>query len=147
LGHEACVEIIEHKRDPATFQLNRGDRATFSIADSCGECEFCTNDLSQKCTKLFKYGHATMSNGTGFNGCYATHIIIRKGTEVIKMPDVISDELAATINCALATMVNCVDQVPKRVKKSAKKVLIQVNFISYLNSKVYYLLIFLMENK
>lgn len=66
-----------------------------------------------------------MSSGTGFNGCYASHIVIRKGTEVIKLPDCISDELASTINCALATMVNCVDQVPERVKKSGKRVLIQ----------------------
>jgi D-arabinose 1-dehydrogenase-like Zn-dependent alcohol dehydrogenase len=127
LGHEACIEIVDHKRDASNFNLKKGDRATFSIADSCGECEFCTNDLSQKCEKLFKYGHANMSNGTGFNGCYASHIILRKGTEVIKLPDEISDELASTINCALATMVNCVDQVPQNVKKSAKKVLIQVS--------------------
>jgi D-arabinose 1-dehydrogenase-like Zn-dependent alcohol dehydrogenase len=67
-----------------------------------------------------------MSSGTGFNGCYATHIVIRKGTSVIKLPDVIGDGLAATINCALATMVNCVDQVPERVKRGGKRVLIQV---------------------
>ena len=54
LGHEACVEIIDHKRDPNVFKLKPGDRATFSIADSCGECEFCRNELSQKCVKLFK---------------------------------------------------------------------------------------------
>ncbi len=54
LGHEACVEIIDHRRDPSKFDLKVGDRATFSIADSCGECEFCLNGLSQKCVKLFK---------------------------------------------------------------------------------------------
>ena len=54
LGHEACVEIVDHKRDKSVFTLQKGDRATFSIADSCGECEFCQNDLSQKCVKLFK---------------------------------------------------------------------------------------------
>ena len=52
LGHEACVEIVDHKR--ANSDLKIGDRVTFSIADSCGNCEFCLNDLSQKCTKLFK---------------------------------------------------------------------------------------------
>lgn len=52
LGHEACVEVIHHKRK--NFDLKVGDRATFSIADSCGTCEFCLNDLSQKCVKLFK---------------------------------------------------------------------------------------------
>lgn len=125
LGHEACVEIIAHKRDPAVFTLKPGDRATFGIADTCGECEFCTNHLSQKCVKLFKYGHATMSNGTGFNGSYATHVILRKGTEIIKLPDVISDDLGASINCALGTMVNCVSQIPDTNKKVGSKAMIQ----------------------
>ena len=124
LGHEACVEIVDHKRKD--FDLKVGDRVTFCIADSCGECEFCLNDLSQKCVKLFKYGHASTSSGTGFNGCYATHIVIRKGTKVIKLPDEICDNLGASINCALATMVNCVSQLPNNVKKIADKALIQV---------------------
>ena len=46
-----------------------------------------------------------MSSGSGFNGCYASHILIRKGTRVMKLPNEISDILGATINCALATMV------------------------------------------
>ncbi len=54
LGHEATVEIVDHKRDPKIFNLKQGDRATFGIADTCGECEFCRNNLSQKCVKLFK---------------------------------------------------------------------------------------------
>lgn len=67
-----------------------------------------------------------MNNGTGFNGCYASHIVLRKGTSVIKIPDVISDNLAASINCALATMVNCVSQIPSNVKLISNKALIQV---------------------
>lgn len=128
LGHEACVEVVAHKRGD-DCDLKPGDRCTFSIADSCGECEFCTNDLSQKCVKLFKYGHAHMSNGSGFNGCYSSHIIIRKGTMMFKLPDQISDSLASSINCALATMVNCVENLPQNVKKSKKKALVQVFFL------------------
>lgn len=67
-----------------------------------------------------------MDNGTGFNGCYASHIIIRAGTEIIKLPDEINDGIASTINCALATMVNCVDQLPENIIRSKKKALIQV---------------------
>jgi threonine dehydrogenase-like Zn-dependent dehydrogenase len=53
LGHEAVVEIVDHKRgDETDFKI--GDRVTFSIADSCGQCEFCLNNLSQKCKALFK---------------------------------------------------------------------------------------------
>jgi threonine dehydrogenase-like Zn-dependent dehydrogenase len=52
LGHEACVEVVDHRRTDSDLCI--GDRVTFSIADTCGSCEFCQNDLSQKCTKLFK---------------------------------------------------------------------------------------------
>lgn len=70
-----------------------------------------------------------MGDGTGYNGCYASHIIIRPGTFVMKLPDVINDDLAATINCALATMVNCVDQIPDRIKRNKQStILIQVNY-------------------
>ncbi len=69
-----------------------------------------------------------MSSGTGFNGSYASHIILRKGTAVIKLPDVISDDLGASINCALATMVNCVDQIPNINKRIGNKALVQVKY-------------------
>jgi D-arabinose 1-dehydrogenase-like Zn-dependent alcohol dehydrogenase len=69
-----------------------------------------------------------MNNGTGFNGCYATHIILRKGTKIIKLPKEINDSLAATMNCSLATMVNCVSHIPNRIKQNSHKALIQVCF-------------------
>ena len=67
-----------------------------------------------------------MSSGTGFNGSYASHIILRKGTAVIKLPDVISDDLGASINCALATMMNCVSQIPDNCTRPGSKAVIQV---------------------
>jgi len=116
LGHEAVGEIIAiNSRE--NFKV--GDRVTWTIADSCGECPSCTEyDLPEKCDALFKYGHASVHNGSGLNGCYATHILIRKGTHMVKVPDAVSHSAVAPANCALATMVNAVSQTttkPKRV--------------------------------
>ncbi|CAF1176197.1 unnamed protein product [Rotaria sordida] len=111
LGHEAVVEVVAHRRPES--DLMKGDRLTFSIADSCAKCEFCLKGLSQKCTKLFKYGHAKLSDGSGFNGCYASHIIIRSGTHVVKIPNIIFDRCAAPINCSLATVMCAMEFVPK----------------------------------
>jgi D-arabinose 1-dehydrogenase-like Zn-dependent alcohol dehydrogenase len=72
-----------------------------------------------------KYGHSDISNGTGFNGCYSTHIVLRKGTHIIKLPDHIIDTVGATINCALATMVNAIGSIPYHVRSFGKKALIQ----------------------
>jgi len=52
LGHEAVVEVIAHRRPESDLAV--GDRLTFSVADSCGKCEFCLTGLNQKCVKLFK---------------------------------------------------------------------------------------------
>ena len=74
-----------------------------------------------------------MSDKTGWNGCYASHIVIRKGTHIVKVPDNIPDKLAAPINCALGTMVNAVSSLvdldnleEQRAKHRQKSVLIQV---------------------
>ncbi|CAF4787964.1 unnamed protein product, partial [Rotaria sp. Silwood1] len=111
LGHEAIVEVVTHRRPESDLAV--GDRLTFSVADSCGQCEFCLTGLNQKCVKLFKYGHAKLNDGSGYNGCYATHIILRRGTHVVKIPETISDRCAAPINCSLATTMCAMEYVPK----------------------------------
>lgn len=116
LGHEAVGEIVAiHSRDG----FNIGDRVTWTIADSCGQCPACTEyGLPEKCEELFKYGHASVHNGSGLNGCYASHILIRKGTHMVKIPDTVSHSAAAPANCALATMVNAVSHTTSIPKKA-----------------------------
>ncbi|WP_192877675.1 MULTISPECIES: zinc-binding dehydrogenase [Arenibacter] len=119
LGHEAVGEIIDISGRPG-FKI--GDRVTWTIADSCGKCPACNDyGLPEKCNELFKYGHASMSEGSGLNGCYSTVIHIRKGTHLVKVPAMINNSIAAPANCALATMVNAVSQA----KKFPKKVVVQ----------------------
>src|SRR6478736_3073185 len=48
--------------------------------------EACTEfDLPQKCERLFKYGHPSISDGSGLNGTYATHIHLRRGTHLVEV--------------------------------------------------------------
>lgn len=111
LGHEAIGRIVRvgSGRDEGMV----GQRVTWSLADSCKQCTPCLEwDLPQKCDKLFKYGHASLSNGSGLNGCYASHVILRPGTEIVGVPDSVTDRMAAPANCALATMVAATERVP-----------------------------------
>ena len=104
LGHEAVGKItaIGLGRDPELL----GRRVTWTLADSCGTCRPCREwSLPQKCESLFKYGHAPLQSGSGLNGCYATHVLLRAGTTVIAIPDSVTDAMAAPANCALATMI------------------------------------------
>lgn len=112
LGHEAVGRVVAvgPGRDPALL----GQRVTWTLADSCGECVPCRDwHLPQKCEHLFKYGHAALDDGTGFNGCYASSILLRSGTTIFPIPDVLPDELVAPANCALATMVNATESLPE----------------------------------
>ena len=84
-------------------------------------------------TFYFKYGHADMGSGTGWNGCYATHIVLRKGTHIVKLPDNVKDKIGATLNCAFASMTNAVEplmdlyNLEKNQEANKKKsVLVQV---------------------
>lgn len=118
LGHEGVGHIVAIGQD--IFSGNRprlrggnlreGDRITFSVADSCGVCAECSlHKLPQKCASLMKYGHARISDASGLNGTYATHIVLRRGTHVVKLPDTLSSRVSAPANCALATVVNSLD--------------------------------------
>jgi len=115
LGHEAVGQVIQ--TGPGRPELLPGDRVTWSIADSCGTCPACTQfGLPEKCESVFKYGHAAMSDGTGLNGSYASHVLLRAGTHIVKVTDRLSDALVAPANCALATMVNAIARVPKNCR-------------------------------
>lgn len=115
LGHEAVGHIV--RKGDGREDLEIGQRITWSIADSCGHCQPCTNfNLPQKCDSLFKYGHASTDDGSGLNGCFATHILLRPGTHVVPVPDSLIDSVVAPANCALATMVNAVSKIPENTR-------------------------------
>ena len=69
---------------------------------------------------LFQYGHSKIGNrSTELNGCYASHIILLAGTHVVRIPDNVPSNIAAPLNCAMATMVNAISCVPSKMKTSA----------------------------
>jgi putative phosphonate catabolism associated alcohol dehydrogenase len=110
LGHEAVGRVIESTR----AGVLPGQRVTWSLADSCGVCPACVEfQLPQKCRALFKYGHATFGNGSRFNGGYASHIVLRRGTAIFEVPEGLSDAMVAPANCALATIVSVLAELPR----------------------------------
>ncbi len=120
LGHEGVGTVVSlgKERDPNLL----GRRVTWSLTDSCGLCEPCSQwDLPQKCQALFKYGHAGSSERGGLTGCFASHIILSSGTAVFPIPDGVTDVMAAPANCALATMMAVTETIPH----SHRSVLIQ----------------------
>ena len=81
---------------------------------SCGDCYFCRNNLPQKCVELKKYGHTSINDKdvkSPLLGGYGEYVYIIPGTTVYKVPDNVSDEIAAPANCALSTVMNAVETI------------------------------------
>lgn len=110
LGHEGVGEIVAVGRGRTGLAV--GDRVTWALIDHCNTCPACVSwGLPQKCDQLFKYGHARWQEGDAPNGCYASHVVLRGGTHVVKLPDAVSDRMAVSANCALSTMVHAVEKL------------------------------------
>ena len=109
LGHEIIGTIIapNHLRSATGETLREGDRVTWSMTTACGTCDYCVHhNLPQKCETMFKYGHARNAGASALSGGFATHILLRPGTAIYRIPDTVTDQEAVPINCALTTVVN-----------------------------------------
>jgi putative phosphonate catabolism associated alcohol dehydrogenase len=109
LGHEITGSIEEigsrHPgKDGAGLPLNIGDKITWSVFSSDPNSKHSLEGMPQKGDDLFKYGHAQIAGEDIFHGGLAEYCILKKGTAVFKIPDELPLEIAATINCAIATV-------------------------------------------
>ncbi len=109
LGHEILGRIEAlGPGDPVLDYAGRavqiGNRVTWSVASSCGNCFFCERDLPQKCERLFKYGHQQLSGEHSLSGGLDEHCHLAAGSSLIRLPDELSDEVACPVNCATATV-------------------------------------------
>ena len=109
LGHEivGVVERLDADQtvsDYAGQRLQIGDRITWSIAASCGDCFFCGNDVPQKCEHLFKYGHEKIVPEHPLSGGLAEYCHLAAGTAIFRVPDSLPDTVACPANCATATV-------------------------------------------
>ena len=109
LGHE-IIGIVVASRGEARV----GDRITWSIAASCGSCYYCLRGISQKCTSLFKYGHLALHSEGSLSGGLASHILLRKGTLILPIPNSLPDEVAVLANCSTATAAAAVKAISPR---------------------------------
>ncbi|HMP17212.1 MAG TPA: zinc-binding dehydrogenase, partial [Gemmatales bacterium] len=80
-----------------------GDRITWCVTAGCGSCFFCQHGITQKCQNLRKYGHERFEEIDPYRGGLAESILLWPGTGWMKLPDPIPDEIAATLNCSVAT--------------------------------------------
>ena len=116
MGHEMVGKIIKLgtklTHDFLDNKLSVGDRITWSMTASCGDCYYCKiANLPQKCTNLFKYGHVKSDESSHFTGGYAKFVKIVNGSFIFKIPDDLSDKEVVPLMCAGATITSGLDAV------------------------------------
>ena len=109
LGHEAVGVIVdlgpgEPACDGYGDALTIGDRVSWAVAASCGQCFFCRHELPQKCLELFKYGHESCAGNHPLSGGMAEYCHLSRGTAIFRVPSDIPDLVASSANCATATV-------------------------------------------
>ncbi len=114
LGHEILGRIAEFgptsgRIDAKGHPLSVGDRVTWAVVASCGDCFYCLRGLPQKCERQTKYGHERIRPGRELTGGLAGHCILVPETDVFVVPNQLSDEAACPANCATATVAAALD--------------------------------------
>lgn len=118
LGHEITGVIVEvgtnhSKKDFSGQEVNVGDRVTWSVFASRSNAK---NDMPQKGQGLFKYGHAQVKNDDAFHGGLGEYCILKEGTAIFKLSSDIPLPIAATINCAVATVAGAIRLAGNQIK-------------------------------
>jgi len=116
MGHEGVGRVVRtedaNSMDAAGKKLSVGDRVTWTIMASCGDCIFCKDfGLPQKCVRLFKYGHSISDVPPYFLGTFGEFVYLKPGTSVFKLPDDMPDETASPLMCAAATIAGGLDRI------------------------------------
>lgn len=107
LGHESVGRVIAIGDAGATtvdgMPLRIGDRVVWSVSISCGDCDRCARGLTQKCRDLGKYGHDRIGVHGDLTGAFGSHVQVREGTAVVRVPESLPASVLAPASCATAT--------------------------------------------
>ena len=108
IGHEMTGVVHELgdgvAGDSAGEPLATGDRIVFQYFVGCGECRSCRRETTPRCPEGLRYRFPP-DQYPHFTAAYGQYFYLRPGQAVFKVPENVSDELAAPANCALAQVI------------------------------------------
>jgi len=86
--------------DSAGQPLKVGDRITYSYFAPCGHCYQCTHGQPHACPNSMIHRVLNIDEWPHFVGAFAEYYYVFPGNYVFKVPDEVTDEMAAPANCA-----------------------------------------------
>ncbi len=114
MGHEmtGTVEKLGAgvTTDSAGQPLSVGDRVVYRYFNPCGRCAFCLRGEDTACFANLMY-IASSDAPPHFRGAYADYYYCYPNQTVIKVPDALTDEMVAPVNCALSEVIFGLEKV------------------------------------
>ena len=108
-GHESCGIIVSKEGDHLDVlgeSVEIGDRVIWAYP-FCGECYYCTvANQPTMCPNALRFGREPVGVYPHLLGGCATHQYVPPRSSVIKVPDGVPSELAASASCALRTIMH-----------------------------------------
>jgi threonine dehydrogenase-like Zn-dependent dehydrogenase len=121
IGHEMVGRVAELGRNIQTDSqgqpLAAGDRVTFLYFYFCGRCYACLEGYRSACVNMMRNPYQ-MGDVMISMGAYAEYYYLRPGHYVFKVPDDLSDDMVAPVNCALAQVTSGLQRIGLHIGQS-----------------------------
>lgn len=107
-GHEMTGRVARLgsriKTDSLGRPLKEGDRVAYTYFYPCGRCYACLNKEPAACPNKIErpLGPSAFPH---LHGAFADHYYLRPGGAIFKVPDGLTDESVAGVNCALSQVI------------------------------------------
>jgi threonine dehydrogenase-like Zn-dependent dehydrogenase len=104
MGHEFLGEVIEV--GPEVSRIRRGDRVVSPFTTSCGDCFYCSNGLTARCTRGELFGW--VERGKGLQGAQAELVRVPLAdSTLVCLPSALPAEAGILLGDVLSTGYHC----------------------------------------
>lgn len=114
-GHEMAGRVVKlganRTRDNQGRPLQEGDRVAYAYFIPCGECWACLGGTTGCPNRYRTRTTVTADDPPHFLGAYAEYYLLKANQWIFKVPDDLSDELVAPVNCALSQVFYGLNQI------------------------------------
>ena len=109
LGHEATGRVYKLgagvTTDSTGQPLHEGDRVVYKYMNPCGRCRACLQRDYKSCPERLNNWWVSCEEWPHFQGAFGQYYYLRPGSALFKVPDDLTDEMAAGVNCALTQVI------------------------------------------